>query len=61
MMSETMVEMMPTIREMRPPMRTRARRSRPAASVPIGCVQEKLPCGSWNGAKALLSAVSDGM
>src|ERR671932_493744 len=49
MMSETMVEMMPTMSEMRPPWRTRASMSRPALSVPIGCVQEKSPSAEVKG------------
>ena len=49
MSSDTSVEMRPTMSEMRPPSRTRASRSRPATSVPIGCVQEKEPSGAVNG------------
>ena len=61
MTSDTSVEMTPTISEMRPPSSTRARMSRPAMSVPIGCVQENEPSGAVNGGSELTSAGSVGM
>ena len=53
--------MRPTISEMRPPSRTRASRSRPAMSVPIGCVHENEPSGAVNGGNERISAGRDGM
>ena len=61
MMSETSVEMMPTISEMRPPSSTRARMSRPALSVPIGCVHENDPSGAVSGGSEISSFGSLGM
>ena len=61
MMSETSVEMMPTISEMRPPSSTRARMSRPASSVPMGCVHENEPSGAVNGGSDMSSFGSLGM
>ena len=61
MRSETSVEMIPTISEMRPPSSTRARMSRPALSVPIGCVHENDPSGAVNGGNDTSSFGSLGM
>ena len=61
MTSDTSVEINPTISEMRPPSSTRARMSRPALSVPIGCVHENDPSGVVNGGIARMSAASRGM
>ena len=61
MMSETSVEMTPTISEIRPPSSTRARMSRPESSVPIGWIHEKEPSGAVNGASEFTSAGSVGM
>ncbi|MGC4082289.1 MAG: hypothetical protein QM736_09325 [Vicinamibacterales bacterium] len=59
--SETKVEMTPTISEMRPPSSTLARMSRPASSVPMGCVHENEPSPAVNGGSDVTSVGSVGM
>src|SRR6266516_5871660 len=59
--SETIVEIIPTIREIRPPSNTRASRSRPELSVPIGCAHEKDPSGPVSGGIDLISTTLLGM
>src|SRR5256885_11972648 len=61
MMRETSVEMRPTASEMRPPCRTRASMSRPALSVPIGCVQENEPSGAVSGGNDFTRVESAGV
>jgi hypothetical protein len=61
MISETSVEMIPTIKEICPPSSTRARMSRPELSVPIGCVQENEPSAPRKGGIALSSKTSLGI
>ena len=56
-----MVAINATISEICPPESTRARTSRPATSVPIGCCQENCPAADRNGGNAFVSEASRGM